>query len=285
MIIEMRRKARNFVRQRRKVLTPALICLLVVESLLVGGYLLINIGRNDKVVPSSVAVSTRVIAKTKPPKPTVQAITPIPANDYTIPAISNGLAPVLSRIPTAEPVVFLGIDDGIYQEPTAAALMKANNVKASLFLVYRFIKTNPSYFADLSARTGSMIENHTYDHSWLTSLNYDQQKQEICSNADIFTQWFGRRPIIMRPPGGYYNATTQAAAATCGMQAVIMWDATVNNGSLQYQVGHGLRPGDIVLMHFRTTFVEDMQAFINAEKAAGLHTDLLENWLPNSATD
>jgi hypothetical protein len=48
---------------------------------------------------------------------------------------------------------------------------------------------------------------------------------------------------------------------------------------MQYQIGNGLRPGDIVLMHFRPEFRSDMQAFVDAENAAGLHTELLEDWL------
>lgn len=84
----------------------------------------------------------------------------------------------------------------------------------------------------------------------------------------------------MRPPGGNYNKDTPRAAAACGMKAVVQWIAKANGGSMQYQIGHGLRAGDIVLMHFRPEFKSDMQAFLDAEKAAGLHTELLEDWLP-----
>ena len=187
--------------------------------------------------------------------------------------------PVYYRIQTTQPVVFLTIDDGIYKEPQAASLMQANNIKASFFLVYQFIKDNPPYFADLSTATGSLIEDHTYDHTILTSLTYSQQVNEICSDADILTQLYGRRPELFRPPGGDFNTDTLHAAAACGMKAIIIWHATVNNGALQYQVGDHLQPGDIVLMHFRPTFMEDMQAFITAMNAQGLHTELLENWI------
>ena len=63
------------------------------------------------------------------------------------------------------------------------------------------------------------------------------------------------------------------------MKAVVLWIAKANGGSMQYQVGNRLRPGDIVLMHFRPEFAQDMQAFVDAEKAAGLHTVLLEDWI------
>ncbi len=63
------------------------------------------------------------------------------------------------------------------------------------------------------------------------------------------------------------------------MKAVVLWAAKASGGSMQFQVGNKLRPGDIVLMHFRPEFKQDLQAFVIAEKQAGLHTDLLENWL------
>lgn len=214
-----------------------------------------------------------------PPSTTTQAS----PHDYTIPPISNGLAPVLSKIPTKEKVVFLGIDDGANKQPFELQLMKDNAIHASLFLANRFIHDNPSFFTDFIPE-GSLIEDHTVDHKLLSLLSYDEQKQEICGEADLQLQQFGRRPIIFRPPGGDYNQDTQRAAAACGMQAVVLWIAKANGGAMQYQIGHGLQPGDIVLMHFRPEFAKDMQAFLDAEKAAGLHTELLEDWLPPKPT-
>lgn len=61
------------------------------------------------------------------------------------------------------------------------------------------------------------------------------------------------------------------------MKAVVTWMVTVNDGALQYQIGDCLRPGDIVLMHFRPTFVADLEAFIAAANASGLRMALLED--------
>lgn len=82
---------------------------------------------------------------------------------------------------------------------------------------------------------------------------------------------------FFRPPGGAYSNTMRKAAADCGMKTVVTWIAKANGGAMQYQKGNSLQPGDIVLMHFRPEFKKDMQAFIDAETAAGLHTELLEN--------
>ena len=199
-------------------------------------------------------------------------------NDYVIPAVINGLAPILSTIPTKQKVVFLGIDDGQYKQPFEYEMMRDNNIKASLFLTNKFIIDNPVFFAQFIP-AGSYIEDHTIDHKLLSHLTLAEQKQEICGEAELQLKQFGRRPVLFRPPGGDYNEDTQRAAAACGMKAVIIWIAKANGGAMQYQNGRSLHAGDIVLMHFRPEFKADMQAFLDAQNKAGLHTELLEDWL------
>jgi peptidoglycan/xylan/chitin deacetylase (PgdA/CDA1 family) len=199
--------------------------------------------------------------------------------DYTIPPVVDGLAPVLSHIPTQRSVVFLGIDDGENKQAFELTMMKENNVKASLFLADVFIKDNPQFFRGF-IEAGSLIEDHSMSHNTaMSKLSYDEQVKEICGQDDKAQALYGRRPVLFRPPGGDYNRDTQRAAADCGMKAVVQWIAKANGGSMQYQIGDTLRPGDIVLMHFRPEFKDDMQAFLNAQNAAGLHTELLEDWL------
>ena len=47
---------------------------------------------------------------------TAAAVKPPRIIDYKIPAAMNGLAPVVTRLETSQPVVFLTIDDGAYKE-------------------------------------------------------------------------------------------------------------------------------------------------------------------------
>jgi hypothetical protein len=222
---------------------------------------------------TSVVINKPAVTTGKPPKVNVT-----PSNN-PVPPIVGGLAPVISTIPTQEPVVFLGIDDGANKQQFELTMMQQNNIKASLFLANIFIKDNPQFFAQFQTE-GSMIENHSLNHLIpFNHLSYSEQVSEICGQADLEQKEFGVRPTLFRPPGGSYNVDTQRAAATCGMKAVVLWIAKANGGAMQYQIGKGLRPGDIVLMHFRPEFQSDLQAFIDAQNAAGLHTELLENWL------
>jgi peptidoglycan/xylan/chitin deacetylase (PgdA/CDA1 family) len=222
-------------------------------------------------VASPQSVTYRVPVKKQDP------VIPKPKPDAYIPPVENGLAPVLSTIDTKQPVVFLGIDDGAYKKPEVVTLLRQYHIKATLFLADAFIASDPKFFTQID---NAVIEDHTLSHDLnMAKKPLAYQQQEICSMADKEKQYYGRRPILFRPPGGAYSRATLQAAANCGMRAVVNWIAKANGGSMQYQIGNKLRPGDIVLMHFRPEFKQDLEAFVAAETAAGLHTELLEDWI------
>jgi peptidoglycan/xylan/chitin deacetylase (PgdA/CDA1 family) len=214
-------------------------------------------------------------------KPTITADNPEAlAHDYVFPPVVNGIPPVITNIQTKQPVVFLGIDDGAYKDASVVKELKDNDIKATLFLSKAFISGNPDFFKAIIAQ-GSLVEDHTIGHdtTMIQHMSLAQQEAEICDMATYEQQIYGRRPILFRPPGGAYSATMLQAAGNCKMRAVVTWIAKANGGSMQYQIGSKLRPGDIVLMHFRPEFAQDLGAFVAAEKAAGLHTELLEDWI------
>lgn len=211
-------------------------------------------------------------------KPSVATLPPAMTPDFTIPVAADGLAPVIYQIPTNLSVVYLGIDDGANKTQQEVELLKQNNIKATLFLSDLFIANNPDFFKQITANGNAIVENHTLSHDTkMSGKPYAYQKQEICGMADKIQQYYGHRPTLFRPPGGAYTSVTRKAASDCGMKAVVTWIAKANGGAMQYQVGDKLRPGDIVLMHFRPEFAQDLAAFVTAAKAAGLHTELLEN--------
>lgn len=211
-----------------------------------------------------------------PPTP---APTPIVPDDH-IPPVTDGLAPVVSSFTTKQPVVFLTIDDGAHKTPDELEALKKNDIKTTLFLSRLFIAENPDFFNNFQA-AGYPIEDHSLDHLIDTASiqSYTIQKAQICGMADYEEEHYGRRPIFFRPPGGAYSLAMRQAAADCGMKAIITWIAKANGGSMQYQIGDHLRPGDIVLMHFRPEFQEDLKAFMSAANAQHLRTELLQNWL------
>ncbi|MEV6243662.1 polysaccharide deacetylase family protein [Lentzea sp. NPDC051838] len=191
------------------------------------------------------------------------------------PATVDGMVPVVTHIPMDKPYVFITIDDGAVQHPKAQELMINAGIWPSLFLNTKYAEGHKDYFKQLPAT----IHSHTSNHPNLQGKPFEFQKQEICGNADFLAAEYGKRPTLFRPPFGNYDATTRKAAASCGFKALVNWTAAVNDGRVQFQMGDKLKPGDIVLMHFRTTFVEDFTAFLNRAKQDGLTPVPLEDFL------
>jgi peptidoglycan/xylan/chitin deacetylase (PgdA/CDA1 family) len=239
-----------------------------------------SVNRNEKV--AEVKPATKLIVEPTPApvqEPEI-SVPPDLAADYYIPPVDGGMAPVVYRIQTKENIVFLGIDDGAFKDQSVVDIMQKNHIKASMFLTKASIANNPDFFKQLIDQ-GSYAEDHTLSHdvNMVKDQSYEQQKAEICGMDDYELAHFGRRPTLFRPPGGAYSDITRQAAADCGMKAVVTWIAKANGGAMQYQVGNKLRAGDVVLMHFRPEFKDDMKAFVDAMKASGLHTALLEDAL------
>lgn len=195
-----------------------------------------------------------------------------------VPPIEAGKAPLVRRIETDQPYVFITIDDGSIQNPAALDLIRSANVRPTLFLNHIHVNGRAGYFRQL-ADAGATIQNHTVTHPNLRGKGYEFQKREICGNADRLAAEYGKRPDMLRPPFGNYDETTRKAAADCGMKAIVLWTATVNDGVVQFQAGNRLNPGDIVLMHFRHTFVADFTAFLNQAQEDGLTPVPLEDFL------
>ena len=179
------------------------------------------------------------------------------------PPTVNGRAPVIRRIPTDKRYVFITIDDGEIRDPNALELIRRSGLRPTMFLLQAYVAGNVDYFRQIRDETGADIEDHTMTHPNLRGRPYAFQRKEICDNADAETAEFGHRPTLFRPPYGNYDTNTELAAASCGMKAVVLWTAAVNDGVVQFQRSDHLNPGDIVLMHFRTTFVADYTAFLD----------------------
>lgn len=188
------------------------------------------------------------------------------------------LAGWYSRIPTSQPVAFITIDDGWTKLPVAPELVAAAHVPVTAFLTIDAIRDDPGYFRDLQA-AGAVIEAHTVSHPEMRGMPYPAQRAQACGSADQLAAWYGRRPVLFRPPYGDEDATTLRAVRDCGMPAAFFWTETVRNGTVYYQTGHRVQPGDIILMHFRPTFPADFLAALAAIHDAGLTPALLENYI------
>lgn len=226
-----------------------------------------------------------------PPDPPVQTVVDGPAvppsgpvvprfeSDFTLPPIQNGLVPVITRVVTKQPVVFLTLDDGVTKKPEAIDLLRTYNYPVTMFLTKNFVQDDPDYFRQLM-REDDFVENHTISHdTQMSTKPYAYQFAEIKGMQDYAHATFGRRPTLFRPPGGAYSNVMRKACADAGIKALVDWETKSNAGHMDYQYGNGLRPGDVVLMHFRPEFVADLEAFRAAQLASGLTVVDLERFI------
>jgi peptidoglycan/xylan/chitin deacetylase (PgdA/CDA1 family) len=241
----------------------------------------------ERAVTTSTVTTTPATTTTAPSTtttiPAVPAPPAIPATTTPPPAtvaIAPGTVPVISRVATSDPVVFFTIDDGYTRDPAVVEFLRDRHIPVTLFPVPGPVGQDPAYFAAIHA-LGASVQDHTVNHPTLKGLPFATQRNEICGPLDNFAARFGQRPWLLRPPGGSYDATTLTAAKSCGMRAVVTWRATMNDGVLRTQ-GGPLRPGDIILMHFRPDLRMNLEVALGAAAAVGLHPAALEAYLPPS---
>src|SRR5262249_32939697 len=121
----------------------------------------------------------------------------------------TGSAPVFSRIPTTNKVIFLGIDDGVVRDPAVVDPLRQAHIPFTMFLVQGEAEARADYFRQLQA-VGGTVESHTITHPDLTKVSYPQLQKEVCGTLDDYQNLFGRRPTLFRPPYGNTNGNVQS---------------------------------------------------------------------------
>ena len=179
-------------------------------------------------------------------------------------------------------VVFITIDDGVTKDMRGLRYVERWQLPVTAFLSTWTVKDRAAYFTRLT-RWGS-VQNHSATHASMARSTTDLD-HEICYAQRALTKDFGQRPWIMRPPygAGPSRMEVQVTARRCGIEQVVLWDAVVENGRLT-EVGNGLRPGSVILLHFTPNLEKDLKAAVRAARAAGLRPADLASYLPRSSS-
>jgi peptidoglycan/xylan/chitin deacetylase (PgdA/CDA1 family) len=195
-----------------------------------------------------------------------------------VPIPGGPTAPVISRVPTTNPVVFFTIDDGIWRDPAVIEYLRDQRIPVTMFPVPAYVHQDPGYF-DAIHNLGASVQDHTVTHPDLRRLAPGAQQREICGPLADYTTRFGTRPWLFRPPDGFLTPAVPSIARGCGIRAVVTWRATMNDGRLDVQGGGPLQPGDVILMHFRPDLRQNLEVALNAARGAGLRPAPLEQYL------
>lgn len=179
---------------------------------------------------------------------------PKPTQKPQLPKPAPGKVPVIDRIPVPadDKVVFLTFDDGAEKDPEFLKMAADLKLPISMFLTDNVASSDYGHFEKLRDNgSASTINNHTLTHANLRTLSFEGQKKEICGQQERLEKRFGKRPTLFRPPFGNYNDDTLRAASECGVSSMVLWRVSMQINNFQYAEGSALKPGDIVLAHFR----------------------------------
>jgi len=179
---------------------------------------------------------------------------------------SQLFGPTLRHTPRANEIA-LTFDDG----PNPAAtpqlldLLDRSSVRATFFLIGRFVRDCPDLVREIAAR-GHALGNHTDTHPALTLLSPRRIEEELsrCHNAIARAVGSdapapGAPPQWMRPPYGFRGPQLRGAVRRAGLRGVAMWSVICYDWKPQppekliarlARVGQsGAHRGDIVLLH------------------------------------
>jgi len=227
--------------------------------------------------PIPVSTTTTIPAPTTTvPRPGFGLLRPPAPTPVDLPP--TNLAPVFSRIPTTNKVIFLGIDDGMVRDPAVLDYLREAKIPFTNFLVRGEATAGEEYWK-LAQQLGGTVQAHTATHPDLTKVTYNQMQSEICGTLDDYQARFGVRPTLFRPPFGSYNDNVRAVAAACGYRAIVLWEGSTNDGRLDLQHGTQLTPGDVVLMHWRADLLGNLRKVVEMCKAQGFTIARLEDYL------
>ena len=175
---------------------------------------------------------------------------------------------VIYELPQEEPVVYLTIDDGWFPNEEVLKLMQQYHLPITTFLIEQAAQKQPDFWYRF-VKAGGHIEDHTIDHPYLTHLSFDEDKKQISQPIDYFLK-YGPAFDELRPPYGDFNSQVGQAAWDSGIKYIVMWDAEMENSTLTFRKGSGLKAGDIILLHWVPGLDQEMIKLLNIIKKQNL---------------
>jgi peptidoglycan/xylan/chitin deacetylase (PgdA/CDA1 family) len=259
----------------------------------VGGLVLAAVGLNLVAALGVSPGGAEQVAQAAPVIPPVQAAS-APAEDSPAASLADGRpvaaknppakgpARLVSRIETSKKVVFLTLDDGLVTDPKLIRFLAKRQIPVTTFLTTGTVGDAWSYWREM-LDLGS-IQNHTVNHAALTTRGLAGATSDICGANKAIVSKTGTQPWMVRPPYGRHDSATLSAAGRCGLDYVVMWSVSLPVKHLRYQVGDSLRPGDIILSHYRTDLIPSLKKALRDIKRQGYTVARLEDYLkPKSA--
>ena len=166
------------------------------------------------------------------------------------PELNEGTA-----VDPSKPMIALTFDDGPSASVTGRILnaLEQNGGRATFFVVGSRVQSNAASILR-AYQLGCEIGNHTYGHKYISKLSADGIRSELATTNQLVANVTGVSPVLMRPPGGFYDSASLGTVGELGMSA-IMWSIDTRDWqhrNAQKTIDNVLsqvKDGDIILMH------------------------------------
>jgi len=161
----------------------------------------------------------------------------------------------LTRVRTADPVLYLSFDDGPHPQHTPALLdlLARYDAQASFFMVGAAVARHTTVAVQV-ARAGHTIGNHSYSHTRMTTIRPAERCVEYERTEQVLRGVDGRESHPYRPP---YGSVPYESALRCLLSSarLVLWsvdslDHRGDSAAVVRDLGAArMRPGDILLFH------------------------------------
>lgn len=160
---------------------------------------------------------------------------------------------LIAEVNTDEKVVALTFDDGPTQQVAdILPLLEKYDAKATFFLIGNEIEKNPEA-AQMIARAGHQIGNHTYSHNRMVLKSPSFIKEEIEKTNTLIVKAGFAGEIDFRPPNGkkllalpYYLDQQSIDTITWNLEPDSYY--TKSSEKINY-INNNVKPGSIILLH------------------------------------
>ncbi|HHU08273.1 MAG TPA: polysaccharide deacetylase family protein [Clostridiaceae bacterium] len=194
-------------------------------------------------------------ASESPAEATSESSTETTSNDVaeiSSVATAETTATPTEKVSSGTKYIAFTFDDGpsASTEKLLNALAK-NKDKVTFFVLGWRVDGGYGKLVTRAAKEGHEIGNHSYNHPNLTKLSSAKLKKELDLTDKAVINRTGKKPTLMRPPGGAYNSAVLKAAG----RPVIIWSKDPQDwkhksrSHVKNQVLKQAKDGDIFLLH------------------------------------
>lgn len=178
----------------------------------------------------------------------------------------------MHRIGEAENLCSLTFDDGPSKHTERLLdILAAHKVKATFFVIGDRASRNPNTIRRMIAE-GHEIANHTLSHKSLRHMPEAEQLREIGKVQEILRN-YGVSAILLRPPFGRYDPTTQRILDKLHMRVALWsadshdWQRRASIENIKSVYGTAARTGVILFHDTHQPTVDAMNDILSALKA------------------